>query len=144
MYNIVISVDIFSSRLNMWLMNRLDYFHILNRGLSLKGFFFSVATTMLIVLAAFGLKSAYRLHTQPWLLNNLSHKSSNHLTTSTHILFFSFFFLFFPPNLEIFLPFLCSLVLLQHSHRTYSKLMYNEKIQPLSMNCSTWYFKINI
>ena len=96
---------------------------------------------MLIALVAFKLKSAYGVHTQPLLLNNLSHRSSNYLTASTYFIF-SFLS---PPNLRFFCSFcvLWFFPFLQHSHRTYSKLMCNDKIQPLSMNYSTWYFKIN-
>ena len=47
--------------------------------------FFSAidATAMLITLVAFGLKSAYGVHSQLWLLSNLSHWTKIYFITST-------------------------------------------------------------
>ena len=67
------------------------------------------ATTMLITLIAFGLKFAYGVHTQPWLLNNLNHWSKIYFITGTiqqkvspKLEIFSTFFFGFPGSAAAF------------------------------------------
>ena len=71
----VLSIDIFNSRLNMRIMNRHSYSISYTEDFLSLNFLFCYATTKLMALVAFGLKSAYRVHAQPYLLSNLSYWS---------------------------------------------------------------------
>ena len=77
--------------------------------------FFIIAAALLVARVAFGLKFAYGVHTQPWLLSNLNHLSRIYFITGTIQQKFS-------PKLEIFSTlFFVFLALLQHSHKTQPK-----------------------
>ena len=134
-------MDAFNSRLNMGLMNRPCYsvsyvadlfiFH------SFITFFFAfiyiIDATLLITLVTFGLKFAYRVHTQPWLLNNLNHWSRIYFTTSTVQQKFS-------PKLEIFstlflFSWLCYNILIKLNQ----SLSVGTEFQPPSITISTWH-----
>ena len=58
-------------------------------------FLYIIVAALLIALVAFGLKFAYGVHTQPWLLSNLNHWSRIYFITGTVQQKFS-------PKLEIF------------------------------------------
>ena len=98
------------------------YFSFLNHFFLLLFFQQIIDAALLITLVAFGLKSAYEVYTQPWLLNNLNHWSKIYFITSTVQQKFS-------PKLEIFSTlFLVFLALLQHSHKTQPKSKCRDRI----------------
>ena len=113
---IVLSQGIFDSRLNMGLMNRPSYSMPLDKGPMKKNSFFYkryiYATTLLITLAAFLHISTYGVHTQIWLIGNLSHWSKVLLYQyHSHSTCFSL------QNLRFFLFFwFCSSILIQLNH----------------------------
>ena len=93
---------------------------------SLSPFFFAffliIIAALLVARVAFGLKFAYGVHTQPWLLSNLNQWSRIYFITGTAQQKIS-------PKLEIFSTrFLVFLALLQHSHKTQPKSKYRDII----------------